>query len=1009
MKRFLAILFLLLLVVTARPATVHFALTNFGITTAKNDIIVSPTNGPVVNSPYLIIGQPIKFSTTLGQATTNLLTGSYVMSVYGYNFQRPLIFTVPNDSATYELTTLLTNGFAFSTTNPPFVMAVIAGNNITATTNAGAVTINGSAGGSGSTLSPNANQLATNGNILIIKKASLQTNNVFWNDNSATTATLNSSNNIVGLDFTGHGAGAISASIVLNPAGFSLGATPLFGGNFSGSAFSGLSFAGDGSALTGITAAQAGAIPITKGGGTNTALMGAVLTGAALAEGTVIYVATNGNNANNGLTVSTAVLTPMKGLSLAVSGTTVVMMPGNYDLGTNVLVVPFGVNLIGAGYNSTFLLGYADCSGPETGAPFGATGGPQINPRSSNIIGFFKLTCDTNSIKAMLDIPGGGAGATHSGSWSGIGVSHINPPADQAFTNVTIKSVWIKNGLPWDCIHYNSDKYLSISVEDSILEIDGGSPITTQADTVNSANQSSYLRFKNCTLLSNTNSALGATWAGLGLVSPFPSAFLYNDKAVILENCKAVNHSVVSPLSGPQGFSQVTSGGATPFVYVYGGQYTNVSSGDSGGFNQSTVFGYCTYNNSNVWTLIGNGASITNIHGDNVNTVYSTGTSGTSTNAGQVIVRTSDWHTNGNANVSVDSFIGTTTARNLNLRVNNTNMGILDTNLNVTFGDQNSNTTSYGTIMGGLKNTNHGNYNFIGGGTLNTIGQDGSGTAGINTYDAIIGGNGNWIGKQFDYSVILGGSGNVMSNNPSDGGFSAILAGQNNKIGASGQGAILGGSGNYVRGIGGYAFAGGYNAFATNFGSWVLNDSSGLTVGSSTNDEMTLGFSNGVRVLGPLNIKGAVNASNTVTVSANGVSTLISSNTIISGNQTNSGSIQASTLNITGNATVGGTLQLVAERYTTNASTMAPDFNLGYTLISTNAAFTVLAPINVDTTKTLAQTTVFQVTNTTAAAVAITPPANVHFQGTWFVTNWTTITFYQYGQKITNAIALPLF
>jgi hypothetical protein len=98
--------------------------------------------------------------------------------------------------------------------------------------------------------------------------------------------------------------------------------------------------------------------------------------------------------------------------------------------------------------------------------------------------------------------------------------------------------------------------------------------------------------------------------------------------------------------------------------------------------------------------------------------------------------------------------------------------------------------------------------------------------------------------------------------------------------------------------------------------------------------------------------------------------------------------------------------------YNTNvsATATAPDFNLGYTLLSTNASFTVLAPINVDTTKTMAQTTVFMVTNSDASTFRIiTPPANVHILGTWAVTNLTMITFFQYAQKFTNAISTPIW
>ncbi len=112
--------------------------------------------------------------------------------------------------------------------------------------------------------------------------------------------------------------------------------------------------------------------------------------------------------------------------------------------------------------------------------------------------------------------------------------------------------------------------------------------------------------------------------------------------------------------------------------------------------------------------------------------------------------------------------------------------------------------------------------------------------------------------------------------------------------------------------------------------------------------------------------------------------------------------------NLNGSSIASGTVADARLGNSTNASA-SPDFSKHYTLFQTNAAFTVLAPINLDATKTTAQTTVFQVTNSTAAAVAITAPAGVHAQGTWFVTNWTTITFYTYAGQITNAIALPLW
>ena len=96
--------------------------------------------------------------------------------------------------------------------------------------------------------------------------------------------------------------------------------------------------------------------------------------------------------------------------------------------------------------------------------------------------------------------------------------------------------------------------------------------------------------------------------------------------------------------------------------------------------------------------------------------------------------------------------------------------------------------------------------------------------------------------------------------------------------------------------------------------------------------------------------------------------------------------------------------------YTTNQATMAPDFSLGEQFISTNAAFTVLAPVGISSAKTTVQICTVSYTNSTAAVVVITPPANVHALGTWNVTNWTEITFRYYPPSgPTNAYALPVF
>lgn len=93
----------------------------------------------------------------------------------------------------------------------------------------------------------------------------------------------------------------------------------------------------------------------------------------------------------------------------------------------------------------------------------------------------------------------------------------------------------------------------------------------------------------------------------------------------------------------------------------------------------------------------------------------------------------------------------------------------------------------------------------------------------------------------------------------------------------------------------------------------------------------------------------------------------------------------------------------------TNQNQVTPDFSVPEQLMSTNAAFTFLAPVGVDTTKTTVQWTLVNVTNTTSSAVLITPPANCHAVGTWYCTNLTAIWFQCYAQKFTNGFAIPVF
>lgn len=116
----------------------------------------------------------------------------------------------------------------------------------------------------------------------------------------------------------------------------------------------------------------------------------------------------------------------------------------------------------------------------------------------------------------------------------------------------------------------------------------------------------------------------------------------------------------------------------------------------------------------------------------------------------------------------------------------------------------------------------------------------------------------------------------------------------------------------------------------------------------------------------------------------------------------------------TGLSFSGDTLSTTQTASATNLVTVfAPDFSLDangrtrYSFITTNAAFTFSAPVNV--TATLAETTVVFVTNSTAVAVVVTPATAWKSQGMWYLTNVTAFTIFHYGNTFTNAVALPLY
>lgn len=93
----------------------------------------------------------------------------------------------------------------------------------------------------------------------------------------------------------------------------------------------------------------------------------------------------------------------------------------------------------------------------------------------------------------------------------------------------------------------------------------------------------------------------------------------------------------------------------------------------------------------------------------------------------------------------------------------------------------------------------------------------------------------------------------------------------------------------------------------------------------------------------------------------------------------------------------------------TNSCNGVPDFSVIESLFSTNNAVIFAAPTGIDSTKKTVQWLLVNVTNTTAAAVSITAPANCHLTGTAYVTNLTWCWFQCYGGAYTNLACVPVF
>lgn len=155
------------------------------------------------------------------------------------------------------------------------------------------------------------------------------------------------------------------------------------------------------------------------------------------------------------------------------AGTVVGIRPGTYAIGTNNLVPPDGVSVVGSSTDprDVILFGYADCWGVETYSQ--GSGGPQLSPGNNQFIGGFTLRCDTNTMLSLLTV-NYGTNVPHSHMWAGFGMSVLNPPTNRKSTNTVVRNVIVERGY-FDCFHLNNnyDKQNEITFIDCHAETEG--------------------------------------------------------------------------------------------------------------------------------------------------------------------------------------------------------------------------------------------------------------------------------------------------------------------------------------------------------------------------------------------------------------------------------------------------------------------------------------------------------------------------------------------------------
>ena len=281
-------------------------------------------------------------------------------------------------------------------------------------------------------------------------------------------------------------------------------------------------------------------------------------------------------------------------VNTATSGTTIGILPGTYDLGTNNLCPRAGVNVVGAGSALVTLLGYADCWGRESFSPYQVSGGPQYHPGDNSIHQGFTLMCDTNKLYAAF------LAGTNSGMWSGFGVSAFNPPANTGFTNVLARDIVVQKGW-WDGFHFNPSNRCEIRFEYCGVNNDA---LGWSFESGTGSNTNCSYSLYNCYSISR------------GVISqPLIDSIAFADPALFSVDCGILVDGYYGLIvtNGNLAYAPniVARPGASGTITMNNGVIVANLANTS---TKSNIFGNFSFNATNVYYFYGNGAGLTNLN-----------------------------------------------------------------------------------------------------------------------------------------------------------------------------------------------------------------------------------------------------------------------------------------------------------------------------------------------------------------------------------------------------------